>query len=232
MNNPAATPILEAQGVHRHFALLRNRVDVLKGVDLAVGRGEALSIMGASGAGKSTLLHIMGGLDRPTKGTVLYEGRDLFSLSAARRTEYRADAFGFVFQSYHLLPELTIAENVLLPAMRKLAWIKQAKALREKALHLLEQVDLQDRATHRPMELSGGEQQRAALARALMNDPDIVLADEPTGNLDSRTGERVLEQLFALTKDRGHTLVLVTHNEAIAGRCDRVVHMKDGLIVE
>ncbi len=230
MNKPNQTSdvLLSVQGVHREFALLRNRIPVLRGVDLEVRRGEALAIMGASGAGKSTLLHVMGGLDRPTQGTVYYEGADLFRWSAARRAARRAAAFGFVFQSYHLLPELTILENVLLPMMRRWQWIHDAAHQRDRARSLLDQVGLADRVGHRPLELSGGELQRAALARALMNDPAIVLADEPTGNLDSKTGEQVLHHLFALTKDRGHTLVLVTHNEALAARCDRTVQMIDG----
>ena len=229
---PSRDPILEARDVHRSFELLRNRVSVLRGIDLAVHAGEAVSIMGASGAGKSTLLHIMGALDRPTKGAVFHKGRDIFRMSAARRTEFRAQSLGFVFQAYHLLPELDIVENVLLPVMRRLNWVSHSRSYRAKALDLLEQVGLKDRAAHRPMELSGGEQQRVALARALMNDPEIVLADEPTGNLDSATGDLVLGQLFALTKERGHTLLLVTHNEAVAARCDRTVHMKDGRVEE
>jgi predicted ABC-type transport system involved in lysophospholipase L1 biosynthesis ATPase subunit len=228
----ADTPILKARGVHRDFALLRNRIEVLRGVDLDVPRGQTLSIMGASGAGKSTLLHILGGLDRPTQGSVYYAGQDLFRLSARRRTELRSGTFGFVFQAYHLLPELTVAENVVLPMMRRGDWLHQTHAYRRRALDLLAQVGLQDRAGHRPMELSGGEQQRAALARALVGDPQVVLADEPTGNLDSRTGETVLEQLFGLTRERGQTLVLVTHNDAVADRCDRVVHMLDGRLTD
>ncbi len=222
--------IIEARDIHREFSLLRNRVPVLRGVDLQVRKGEAISIMGASGAGKSTFLHILGGLDRPTSGHVLFRGRDVYDLSAARRTELRADSFGFVFQAYHLLPELTIEENVLLPVMRRLNWIHQAGRYRERAKELLDQVGLGERGQHRPMELSGGEQQRAALARALMSDPEVVFADEPTGNLDSQTGELVLRHLFALTQDQGHTLVLVTHNEQVAERCDRTIHMKDGKI--
>lgn len=227
-SSEAGTILLEARNVHRSFSLLRNEIPVLCGIDLSIFQGEALCIMGASGAGKSTLLHILGGLDRPTRGTVLYGGNDLFRLSPARRTSLRARSFGFVFQSYHLLPELDIAENILLPAMRNLHWMHQAGRYREKAMDLLERVGLKERARHRPMELSGGEQQRAALARALMNDPEIVLADEPTGNLDSHTGDLVLHYLFSLTKERGRTLVLVTHNEEVAARCDRIVHMKDG----
>lgn len=222
--------IIEARDIHREFSLLRNRVPVLRGVDLKVRKGEAISIMGASGAGKSTFLHILGGLDRPTSGHVLFRGRDVYDLSAARRTELRANSFGFVFQAYHLLPELTIEENVLLPVMRRLNWIHQAGRYRERAKELLDQVGLGERGQHRPMELSGGEQQRAALARALMSDPAVVFADEPTGNLDSQTGELVLRHLFALTQDQGHTLVLVTHNEQVAERCDRTIHMKDGKI--
>jgi predicted ABC-type transport system involved in lysophospholipase L1 biosynthesis ATPase subunit len=227
MNN-TDTPILEARGVHRHFDLLRNRIDVLRGADLSVRAGESVAIMGASGAGKSTLLHIMGGLDEPTEGRVFFKGVDLFALSSARRTDLRARTMGFVFQAYHLLPELDITENVLLPAMRRLSWLSEAGRLRARALALLDQVGLKDRADHRPMELSGGEQQRVALARALMNEPEVVMADEPTGNLDSATGERVLHDLFALTREKGHTLVLVTHNEAVAARCERTVVIRDG----
>lgn len=222
--------ILEARGIHRQFPLLRNQVEVLRGVDLAITRGEALSIMGASGAGKSTLLHILGGLDRPTQGTVLFQGRDLYRMSATKRTECRAQSFGFVFQSYHLLPELSIEENVLLPVMRRLNWLQRASRYRSHARELLQKVGLGERITHRPMELSGGEQQRAALARALISEPEIVFADEPTGNLDSQTGEQVLQHLFALTQEQGNTLILVTHNDAIAERCNRVIRMKDGQI--
>lgn len=224
-------PVMEARGVHRGFRLMRNEVPVLRGVDLSVERGEAVSIMGASGAGKSTLLHVLGGLDRPSEGAVLFDGQDIYHWSAARRAEFRAHSLGFVFQAYHLLPELTVLENVMLPLMRRLNWVHQAGRYREQALHLLSEVGLADRARHRPVELSGGEQQRVALARALVNDPEIVLADEPTGNLDSATGERILQHLFALTKARGHTLVMVTHNEALAERCDRTVHLRDGIVV-
>lgn len=229
MNNESSI-LLEARDVHRSFSLLKNQVDVLRGVNLTITKGEAVSIMGASGAGKSTLLHILGGLDRPSAGAVLFQGRDLYRMSANRRTECRADSFGFVFQSYHLLPELSIEENVLLPVMRRLNWLQQAKHYRAHARELLQQVGLADRAAHRPMELSGGEQQRAAIARALISEPEIVFADEPTGNLDSHTGEQVLQHLFALTQEQGNTLILVTHNDAVADRCNRVVMMKDGQV--
>jgi predicted ABC-type transport system involved in lysophospholipase L1 biosynthesis ATPase subunit len=220
--------ILEARDIRREFVLLRNRIAVLQGVDLEILKGEALAIMGASGAGKSTLLHVLGGLDRPTNGAVRYKDADLYRLSAARRADIRAHSFGFVFQSYHLLPELSVLENVLLPVMHRWNWVRKAAAYRAHAEELLDQVGLQHRARHRPMELSGGEQQRAALARALMNEPEIVFADEPTGNLDSQTGETVLRYLFQLTRERGHTLVLVTHNDAVAAACDRTLHMRDG----
>ncbi len=223
-------PILETKDLHRSFSLLKNQVEVLRGVNLQIHRGEAISIMGASGAGKSTLLHILGGLDRPTAGTVIFKNRDLYRMSATRRTECRAHSFGFVFQAYHLLPELSIEDNVLLPVMHRLNWLQQATRYRAHARELLQQVGLEDRATHRPMELSGGEQQRASIARALISEPEIVFADEPTGNLDSHTGEQVLQHLFALTREQGNTLILVTHNDAVAARCNRVVVMKDGQI--
>ncbi len=209
----------------------RYRIHVLKGVSLQVRRGETLSIMGASGAGKSTLLHILGGLDQPTHGEVLLGGRSIYDLPAGARAEIRATRIGFVFQAYHLLPELDVAENVMLPAMSRFGAVARHAQNRARALDLLAQVGLADRAEHRPMELSGGEQQRVALARALMNDPEIMLADEPTGNLDSATGEIVLKYLFDLTAGRRHTLVVVTHNEAVAAMCDRQLHLRDGSLV-
>jgi predicted ABC-type transport system involved in lysophospholipase L1 biosynthesis ATPase subunit len=220
--------LLEARAVERSFLLLKNRITVLRGVDVSVPKGKALAIMGASGAGKSTLLHVLGGLDKPSAGLVTYDGANVYSLSAGRRAELRAAHFGFVFQSYHLLPELTVLENVVLPMMHRWNWVQRAAEYRARAMALLEQVGLQDRLHHRPLELSGGEQQRTALARALMNDPGIVFADEPTGNLDSHTGEVVLQQLFALTRDRGHTLVMVTHNQQVADHCDLTLTMEDG----
>ncbi len=222
--------LVEARDVHKVYSVERVSIHVLKGVSVEVRAGEALSIMGASGAGKSTLLHILGGLDRPTRGQVVFQGRDLYGLSNRHRTEVRATRIGFVFQAYHLLPELSIAENVMLPALSRFGASAREAQNRARALDLLSRVGLAERAAHRPMELSGGEQQRAALARALMNDPDIVLADEPTGNLDSRTGEQVLQYLFDLTRGRGHTLVLVSHNEAVAAQCDRRLVLKDGCL--
>jgi predicted ABC-type transport system involved in lysophospholipase L1 biosynthesis ATPase subunit len=222
------SPILEASELHRVYTIGATTIPVLKGVSLSVRAGETVAIMGASGAGKSTLLHILGGLDRPSKGRVRFRDQSLYEMSNRARTELRATKIGFVFQSYHLLPELDIAENVTLPAMSRFDAPRFAAENRKRALDLLGQVGLRDRAGHRPMELSGGEQQRAALARALMNDPEIVYADEPTGNLDSKTGDLVLQYLFDLTRERGHTLILVTHNEAVAGRCDRTLLLQDG----
>ncbi len=230
MSDPAPI-LLEARRASKQYRLERVTIDVLREVSLSVRKGERVSIMGASGAGKSTLLHLLGGLDRPTQGQILLEGRDLYAMSAGRRTEVRATRMGFVFQAYHLLPELDLVENVLLPALSRSGALRHLATLRERALGLLDRVGLKDRARHRPLELSGGEQQRAALARALMNHPDVLLADEPTGNLDSHTGQQVLDYLFALVQESGHTLILVTHNEAVAGLCSRQLVLRDGQLV-
>ncbi len=232
--SPIAAPpaLVEAAGIEKAYRIERHSIPVLRGVSLSVRAGESLSITGASGAGKSTLLHILGGLDRPTGGRVMFQGLDLYALSHARRTDVRATRIGFVFQSYHLLPELDVAENVLLPALSRWGACRAAARNQRRALELLERVGLADRARHRPMELSGGEQQRVALARALMNEPEIVYADEPTGNLDSATGAQVLEYLFALVRGRSHTLVLVTHNDEVAAMCDRRLRLKDGVLVD
>lgn len=221
-----------ATDLHKTYVLERMKIDVLRGVSLSVRKGERLAITGASGAGKSTLLHTLGGLDRPSRGRVQFENLNLYELSAAERTEFRATRVGFVFQAYHLLPELDILDNVLLPAMSRRGALREMPALRERAVDLLEKVGLRHRLHHRPVEVSGGEQQRASLARALMNDPSVLLADEPTGNLDSSTGQQVLDYLFALTRESRHTLVLVTHNDTVAGMCDRQVHLRDGALAE
>ncbi len=227
MNNETS-PLVEVRQASKQYQLERIKVDVLREVTLSVRKGERVSIMGASGAGKSTLLHLLGGLDRPTTGQVLFEGRDLYEMSAARRTEMRATRVGFVFQAYHLLPELDMVDNVMLPALSRPGALRRMDALRERALGLLDRVGLKARGNHRPLELSGGEQQRAALARALMNSPDLLLADEPTGNLDSATGRQVLDYLFALVQESGHTLILVTHNDAVAALCGRQLVLRDG----
>jgi predicted ABC-type transport system involved in lysophospholipase L1 biosynthesis ATPase subunit len=223
-------PILAAEGVERRYATGRRVLEVLRGVDLDVREGEALAITGMSGAGKSTLLHILGGLDRPDAGRVAFAGRDWYAMGERERGRVRAKQVGFVFQAYHLLPEMSVLENVMLAGMNQPGAVWRGRALRARAVELLGQVGLEARMTHRPNELSGGEQQRVALARALVNHPILLLADEPTGNLDSKTGEDVLACLFDLRKREGLTLVMVTHNEDIAERCGRRIRMRDGRI--
>ena len=221
--------LIEAKNLHKRYLLKRHEVRVLQGADLSVDIGETVAVVGRSGAGKSTLLHILGGIDRPDSGSgsVLIEGEDLDGISASRRSRIRATRIGFVFQSYHLLSEMDVLENVMLPA--RAIGIRGART-EARAMELLDAVGIADRAHHTPLELSGGEQQRVALARALINDPVIVLADEPTGNLDGETGSTVLELLFALTKDRGHALVMVTHSPQTAATCDRSLLLDEGLL--
>ncbi|MDI6774446.1 MAG: ABC transporter ATP-binding protein [Verrucomicrobiota bacterium] len=222
--------VIDARSIHKSYTLRKGLVRVLQGADLTVGEGEAVAIVGVSGAGKSTLLHILGGLDHPESGAVIFRGQDLYRLSEYQRARLRARQIGFVFQSYHLLPEMDVLENVMLPAMATGGLLTSGAAARRRAMDLLDAVGLSARGEHTPLELSGGEQQRVALARALMNDPPLVLADEPTGNLDDGTGAQVLERLFALTRARGHTLILVTHDERIAARCDRVLKLAEGAL--
>ena len=227
------TPALSATDVHKTYRLPRKTVSVLRGASLSVAPGERVAIVGRPGAGKSTLLHLLGGLDRPdavpAAGAVLHAGVDIYGLSRRALSAHRARNVGFVFQAYHLLPEMDIVENVLLPAYAHGAPRRPAAALRARAAELLGAVGLGDRLSHTPLELSGGEQQRVAIARAMMNDPALLLADEPTGNLDGPTGLQVLDALFALTS--GHALVLVTHSPDIAARCDRIVRLEDGKLV-
>ncbi len=219
--------ILRAEEVHKAYRIGRRAVEVLHGVSLRVNRGETLSIMGASGSGKSTLMHILGGLDKPDAGDVFFEEISLVKMKPPKRAVFRATRCGFIFQSYHLLPELDVLQNVMLPSMAA-----RRKDARSRAEHLLDRVGLNGRMDHRPMELSGGEQQRVALARALMNEPDLILADEPTGNLDSHTGENVLHNLFDLAQSEQLTLIMVTHNEDVAGLCQRELVLKDGRLEE
>jgi len=220
--------LIETIDIRRSFVMGTRTLEVLRGVSLTVVEGESLAISGMSGAGKSTLLHVMGGLDRPTAGRVLYRGRDLYAVGDRERSAVRAQKIGFVFQAYHLLPELTVLENVLLPGLSAYGAFLRGPRLRERAAMLLGRVGLSERALHRPNELSGGEQQRAAIARALMNGPELLLADEPTGNLDSKTGEDVLHYLFELAQEEGLTLVMVTHNTTVAARCGRHIELRDG----
>ena len=224
--------IVKAEAVTKTYLMGKRPLTVLRGVSVAVRPGETVAIIGPSGAGKSTLLHALGGLDEPSSGTVWFKDRNLYTLSPQERTMIRARHVGFVFQSYHLLPELDVMENVLLPTQAVGRSAGPRSELLARARRLLDTVGLSERLRHTPLELSGGEQQRVALARALINEPELLLADEPTGNLDSVTGEIILKSLFELTHERGHTLILVTHNNDIAARCDRVIRMKDGGIGE
>ncbi|MEI6788967.1 MAG: ABC transporter ATP-binding protein [bacterium] len=224
--------IVKAEAVTKTYLIGKRSLTVLDTVSVGIRPGETVAIIGPSGAGKSTLLHALGGLDQPTTGEVWFKGQSLYRLSPEERTMIRARHVGFVFQSYHLLPELDVVENVMLPTMAIRGMSRQRTKTLERAEQLLDTVGLSDRLRHTPLELSGGEQQRVALARALMNEPELVLADEPTGNLDSVTGEHILKCLFGLTRERRHTLVLVTHNNEIAARCDRVIRMKDGRVEE
>ncbi len=224
--------ILQAGGVHKTYQLGRVQLPVLRGVSLSIARGEFVAIMGSSGSGKSTLLHILGALDVPDRGTVRFEGQDLFAGPASRRDGLRNATFGFVFQFYHLLPELDVLENVLVPCMvrRSVAgWIRARSEHRRDAAHVLEQVGLSARLRHKPNELSGGERQRVAIARALANRPRVLLADEPTGNLDSATGREIMGLLGALNRD-GQTIVMVTHDPQVAAAAHRIVTLEDGRI--
>jgi lipoprotein-releasing system ATP-binding protein len=218
-----------AQEVTKSFARDGERVEVLKGVSLAVAVGELVSIAGPSGVGKSTLLHLLGGLERPTGGKISYGETNLAELTDLALARFRNRHAGFVFQFHHLLPEFSAVENVMLPLL-----IRRAipAAARERAAALLGRVGLSGRLRHRPGELSGGEQQRVAIARALVGEPAVLLADEPTGNLDSKTGEEVFELLRELNQETRLTCILVTHNEELARRTDRVLRMLDGRMVE
>jgi lipoprotein-releasing system ATP-binding protein len=219
--------MIETVNLTKSFKMEGLELTVLKGVNLTIARGEMLAIVGASGAGKSTLLHILGTLDRPSSGTVLFEGQDLFTLSDQKQAEFRNRRIGFVFQFHHLLPEFSALENVCLPAYIQ---NRSAQDVRGEAISLLKDVGLEHRLTHKPGELSGGEQQRVAVARALIQHPNLVLADEPTGNLDTHTGDALFNLMRALNRSRGITFVIVTHNEKLSAQADRIIHMEDGQI--
>jgi predicted ABC-type transport system involved in lysophospholipase L1 biosynthesis ATPase subunit len=221
----SAEPIIVGRDLHRSFTLGPRKVEVLRGVSLEIKRGESVFLVGASGAGKTTLIYTLAGLEEPESGTVTFEGRELYQSSEGSQARHRNERIGFVFQGYFLLPELTALENTLLPTMIG------KHASEDRAIHALERVGLKDRLHHLPSELSGGEQQRVAIARALINDPAVVFADEPTGNLDSHTGESIVELLLNLVRESGKTLVVVTHDPKLAERGDRRLEMCDGLLV-
>ena len=221
--------LIQMKGLHKSFTLGNQTLEVLRGINLDVKRGEMVAIAGASGAGKSTLLHIMGTLDRPTQGTLCYDGQNLLDYSESALAEFRNRRIGFVFQFHHLLPEFTALENTYLPALIQ----KQAKTQAiDTAKRLLTEVGLAHRFHHKPGELSGGEQQRVAVARALIRNPELVLADEPTGNLDTHTGEALFDLLRNLNQKRSTAFVIVTHNEQLSAQSDRLIHIQDGRITQ
>ncbi len=220
-------PLIIARGLGRTYRMGKRNLEVLRGVDLSVARGEFVALRGASGAGKSTLLHLLGGLDKPDAGEISFAGKNLATLPAAKLAELRNWKVGFIFQAYHLLPELSALENVCLPArVGRVSANEAAKHGRE----LLARVGLAERMEHRPYELSGGEQQRVAIARALINSPELILADEPTGNLDSHTGGEIIDLLCALRDERQTTLIIATHDAKVAARAPKVVQLVDGQI--
>jgi lipoprotein-releasing system ATP-binding protein len=219
--------LIRVEKLYKSFMTDGKKVEVLKGIDLTVRRGEVINILGASGAGKSTLLYILGALDRPTSGTIVHDGIELFSMGDRDLAEFRNRRIGFVFQFHHLLPEFTAIENVMMPAL--IARMRPGEA-RDRATSILDRLGLADRRDHKPGELSGGEQQRVAVARAVLLSPDVVLADEPTGNLDTKTGEEVHELLMELNREMGITMVIVTHNLKLAGKDGRSMILEDGRI--
>ncbi|MCA9282884.1 MAG: ABC transporter ATP-binding protein [Phycisphaeraceae bacterium] len=238
----ASTAIIEARSVYKTYTLGKTKVPVLRGASIKVDAGECVAVLGASGSGKSTLLHLLGGLDRPDDravsdndeltdgGRVYFRNEPISSFGPARLDQFRNQSVGFVFQFYHLLPELSIVENTMLGSM--IGARKHSRAeMKARATELLERFGLAARLAHRPVELSGGERQRVAIARALMNQPDVLLADEPTGNLDRKTGAQILDALMELRERFKQTMVIVTHDAATADRADRIVRLRDGRVI-
>jgi ABC-type lipoprotein export system ATPase subunit len=223
--------ILRASGLRKTFLMGEAAVQVLRSADLVVRAGEFVAIEGRSGSGKSTLLHILGALDEPDGGSVFYDGSDIATLDASAKSRLRNTQFGFVFQFYHLLPELNVLENTLLSSMIEHSWLRfrsQRAALRQRGTQVLEQLGMAHRLKHKPSQLSGGERQRVAIARALMNNPKVLFADEPTGNLDAETGRQIMTVLEDLHRNHGQTIVMVTHDRTIARQADRALVLKDG----
>ena len=219
--------MIKASGITKTFDTAAGRLDVLKGIELEIDAGQFVAIVGASGAGKSTLLHIMGTLDTPSTGTLIIDGQDISQMDEERLTIFRNRTLGFVFQFHHLMPEFTALENVMMPAL--ISGMNKAQSASE-AGRLLDELGLTNRLTHRPGELSGGEQQRVAVARALVMSPKVVLADEPTGNLDTKTGDELFGLLREINSSHNTTVLMVTHNEALSAMCDKIIVMEDGIV--
>jgi len=231
---PPVNLAVDARGLSKSYRLGKVDLHVLKDVDLKVRHGEFLSITGSSGSGKSTLLHLVGLLDVPDAGELSINGEDTLRYSAGRRSRHRCEEIGFVFQFYHLLPELTVLENVLMPAMvdtPPLGWLSGRAGARKRAKELIDEMGLSERIGHRPKELSGGERQRVAIARALMNKPKLLLADEPTGNLDTRTGAKIMDMLGRYNQEHNQTIIMVTHDEDLAHQANRYIVLRDGRLV-
>jgi len=220
---------LTARDIHREFETIDNHLHVLRGLNLSLEKKQIVAVVGASGVGKSTLLHILGGLDKPTKGEIVIAGENLKNKSERELANFRNDNIGFVFQSHYLLEDFSALENVMIPVM---VAGKSKKVAQEKAELLLDKVGLNDRSSHRPAQLSGGEQQRVAVARALANDPKLLLADEPSGNLDTKTGHKLHELLLGLKEESDIAMLIATHNVELSRECERNFVIKDGLIIE
>jgi len=226
---------IQIDGLHKSYNLGKTTLQVLRGVSLSVEQGRFVVIVGASGSGKSTLLHLAGLLDRADQGAIRLGGVDVATLSSAQRNAVRCRDVGFVFQFYHLLGELNVLENVLLPGMVDApiaSWPSRRSPARKRAMELLDNFGLSQRLKHKPKELSGGERQRVAIARAMMNNPKVLLADEPTGNLDSKTGKQIMDILRQTNRERGQTVLMVTHDLALAEQADQILHLRDGRMLD